>query len=96
MSDFQVSVITYQAIAHFGVAFCLAIKARPDAQPFKMGLIESRFQMKEWTPRLALRTRRRVIRRWLIILGLALLKFKIDCVVELVSNWFGFGVTTLD
>ena len=34
MSDFQVSVITYQAIAHFRVVFSLAIKARPGAQSF--------------------------------------------------------------
>ena len=49
MTDFQVSVITYQAIAHFRVAFSLAIKARPGAQPFiQNGLmsVKSRFHMK--------------------------------------------------
>ena len=69
-------------IAHFRVTLSLSIKARPGAQPFicdfNLHTMKSHFHMKRWAPRLALRKRLKVIRKWSVIITyMALLLFTV-------------------
>ena len=80
-------------IGHFRMSFGLFFKASPGAHPFMWTLafihmqMKTNFHMKGWAPRLALKTRPKVIRKWPI--GWAFLWFcdLYELAAEMTSQW---------